>query len=121
MRIVLDDIPVGLNGATGLLRMGPIRRSRYNRYWRGLVRAAIRNDHRTPRGKQIIHISQMRPRRFEDRDNLYGSCKPILDALVHWGLIRDDSEKYIDLRPVQTAGRAKVTIVVIEPAEGEKA
>lgn len=116
MRIVLDDTPVGLNSGNGLLRMGRFKRSKYNQYWRDLVRAAIRNDHKTPRGRQIVYISQMRPRLFKDEDNLYGSCKPILDALVHWKLIKDDSTKYIELRPLQQKGKQKITIIVIQPA-----
>jgi len=36
-------------------------------------------------------------KRLLDRDNLWASCKPILDGLKHFGMIRDDSEKWIDL------------------------
>jgi len=115
MRIVLPDIPVGLNGANGLLRMNWRKRSKYNQYWKQLVRSGIDMSHKTPRGRQIVYVSQIR-RKLLDRDNLYASCKPILDALVAWGLIKDDSEKYIDLRPVQNIGKIKMTIVVIEAA-----
>jgi len=62
----------------------------------------------------VVSISQMRRQEF-DRDNLYASCKPICDALVHWKIIKDDSEKCIDLQASQVKGKEKITIVNIEP------
>ena len=32
-----------------------------------------------------------------DSDNLHASVKPVLDALKHWHLVRDDSPEWIDL------------------------
>jgi hypothetical protein len=115
MRLVLPDVPVGLNGTKGLLRMGWRARSRYNKYWHQLVRAAAIPTGKPPKGKQMVFVSQLRPRLL-DPDNLAASCKPILDALVAWKLIKDDSEKYIALRPAQNRGKTKTTVVVIEPA-----
>jgi len=114
MRLVLPDIPVGLNGNKGLLRMGWRARSKYNHYWKQLVRSQIAHPQKPPKGRQVVYVSQMRPRLFEDRDNLFSSCKPICDALEAWGLIKGDSEKYIDLRPAQNLGKTKMTVVVIE-------
>lgn len=115
MKLIIPDIPRGMNGSNGLLRMGFRARSKYNEYWRLLVRQQLDMRHKTPRTRQTVSISQMRRRLF-DRDNLYASCKPICDALVHWKLIRDDSEKYIDLKPTQMIGKEKITIVNIEQA-----
>jgi hypothetical protein len=64
----------------------------------------------------MVFVSQLRPRLFEDDDNLYASCKPILDALVAWKLIKTDSRKHIVLRPAQNRAKTKITVVVIEPA-----
>jgi hypothetical protein len=114
MRLILPDIPVGLNGSKGLLRMHHVKRSKYNAYWKHLVRSAIDNSHKTPKGKQVVYVSQIR-RRLLDPDNLAASCKPILDALVAWKIIKDDSTKHIELIPLQTSGKAKTTIVLIEP------
>lgn len=36
-----------------------------------------------------------------DRDNLYGSAKPIIDALRDVGLIKDDTEEYLNLEVKQ--------------------
>jgi hypothetical protein len=113
MKLIIPDIPRGMNGSNGLLRMGHRARSKYNEYWRQLVRSQIDMTHKTPRTRQVVSISQMRRKEF-DKDNLYASCKPICDALVHWKIIKDDSEKYIDLRPTQIKGKEKITIVNIE-------
>ena len=56
MRLVLPDVPVGLNGTKGLLRMGYRARSRYNKYWHQLVRSAAIPTGRPPRGKQMVFI-----------------------------------------------------------------
>lgn len=32
-----------------------------------------------------------------DRDNLYSSAKPLIDALVRAGVVPDDKDKYVDL------------------------
>jgi Holliday junction resolvase RusA-like endonuclease len=117
MRLTLPDIPRGMNGSNGLLRMGWRARSKYNHYWIQLVRSQIDMTHKTPRTRQTVFISQMR-RKAMDRDNLYASCKPILDALVHWKLIKDDSEKYIELIPTQVIGKEKITIVNIATPTG---
>lgn len=117
MRLVIDEIPVGLNGGNGLLRMGHRARSKYNERWRQLVRSAIDNSHKPCKTRQVVFISQMRRRAFEDDDNLFASCKPILDALKHWKLIKDDSRKWIELRPVQVIGRQKITIIQIQSTE----
>lgn len=113
MRLVIEDVPVGMNGAKGLLRMGHFARTKYNRYWHQLVRAAIDNAHKPQRRKCAVFISQMRSRKL-DCDNLAVSVKPILDALKAWKLIRDDSEKWIDLSVTQQIGKRKTTIIQIE-------
>jgi hypothetical protein len=113
MRLVIEDIPRGMNGSHGLLRMGWRARSKYNKYWLQLIRSQINMAHRPARARQVVSISQMR-RRLLDRDNLYASVKPILDALRHWKLIKDDSEKWIELQLLQQSGPQKITIINIE-------
>ncbi len=118
VRLVLQDIPRSPNGSKGLLRMSHWARSRYNEYWRNLVRSQIDNSHSPCRQCMVVEISQMRPRKL-DRDNLAASCKPILDALVHWKLIKDDNEDWIDFKPPrQQIGKEKITIIEIIPQEG---
>jgi len=43
-----------------------------------------------------VAIWLFHPREY-DRDNLFASVKPVVDALKHWRLIRDDSSEWLDL------------------------
>lgn len=43
-----------------------------------------------------IHSHVARARRL-DSDNLWGGCKPLIDAMRDAGLIRNDSPKWLDL------------------------
>jgi hypothetical protein len=87
--------------------------SKYAKYWKALVRASFDNGHKPQTRRCKVTISQMR-KRLLDRDNLFSSCKPITDALTFWKLIKDDSEKWIDLDCRQVVGKEKITIVIIE-------
>ena len=73
-----------------------------------------------PEGKQVVRIHQRRKRLFDLDNMLYGSMKPVLDALVNVGLILDDSTQHIDLKATQgKCGRLRPsTVIEIEP-EGE--
>ena len=116
MQIVINDIPVSPNGPGGLLRMHWATRKRYNDMWKIMVRQQI-TPQNPPEGKMSVRITQNRRRRL-DPDNLVASCKPILDALVAWGLIRDDSEKYCHLEVRQTTGIYAETSIEIENYTG---
>lgn len=56
-----------------------------------------------------------------DRDNLYGSAKPVIDGLTEAGIIRDDTEDDITLKVIQkrisTKKEQRVEIKVWEPGE----
>ena len=110
MRLTIQDVPVSGNK---LLRMHWAVRSKYNQYWQTLVRSQINNGHRAPKTKMKVQISQMRKRKL-DKDNLYSSVKPLVDALKYWKLIRDDSPDWIELDVVQTTGPEKITVINIE-------
>lgn len=61
-----------------------------------------------------IHVTA---RRLQDPDNAVGSLKPLLDAMTHVGLIRDDSSKYITLTTSQEQGpayRVEITVKRVE-------
>lgn len=50
-----------------------------------------------------------------DRDNLWGSQKPVLDALRNIGFIKDDSDDWIELlMPQQVIGKERKTVVTLE-------
>ena len=68
-------------------------------------------------GKQRVTIHQWR-KRLLDEDNLTGSLKPVLDALVNVGILQDDSPKHIILgKPSQTRCKSlrQCTVIEIEP------
>lgn len=52
--------------------------------------------------------------RFYDKDNAYGACKPVLDALIHYRLIVDDSREFLDLTVEQAKAPRKKPLTVIE-------
>jgi len=116
MRLVINDIPKSPNGSQGLLRMHWAARGKYNQYWKLLIRSQFRSlPEDPPDTKKKVSISQMR-RRLLDRDNLYASCKPILDAMTRCNLIRDDSEEWIELHVTQVTGKQKITVIEVEDA-----
>jgi Holliday junction resolvase RusA-like endonuclease len=119
-RMVIQDIPKSPNGPKGLLRMHWASRSRYNKLWQTYIRAEMNNSHKPCKQKMRVSISQMR-KRLLDPDNLHASVKPILDALVHWKLIKDDSAAWIELDCRQVVGKEKITVIEIEPEQMEMA
>lgn len=114
--IEVPVVPKSPNGSGGLLRMHWAARTEYFHEWRMWIRSgntftpAIAADVRCR-----VHVHQVR-RRLLDKDNLYASCKPVLDALRVLNLIKDDSEEWIDFRATQETGpRWKIkTIITIE-------
>src|SRR5262249_46596485 len=54
-----------------------------------------------------------------DPDNLVGSCKVILDALVSNAILEDDSSKHIELHVTQCRGakQTKITVHAIPTEE----
>lgn len=111
--IIVNDIPKSPNGSDGLLRMHWAKRGNYNAKWKLLIRSQIRYiPERPPTLRQLVYIHQIRKRKM-DPDNLVASCKPILDALVHCGLIKDDKSECIDLECTQDIGREPKTIIGI--------
>ena len=116
MRIVIDDVPESLNK---VLRMHWAVRKRYNDKWYALVRSQIVPRRRKPKGKMVVFISLMR-KRLLDKDNLYGSCKVIVDGIKQLDLIVDDDPKHLDLHCTQMTGKTKATIIIIEEAQHEQ-
>ena len=56
-------------------------------------------------------------KRKRDDDNLRARCKPILDSLVHWGVLADDSYENIgrpEIIPVVQRGASQTLIEVQE-------
>ena len=65
---------------------------------------------------KITRFYGYRKRAF-DKDNLYGACKPLIDALRDFAIIPDDTPKHIDLYVEQEKSPNKSTFVTIEAVE----
>lgn len=48
-----------------------------------------------------------------DLDNLYSGAKPYIDALTRSAIIRDDSERYIDLKVHQSANSVSAVVISV--------
>jgi hypothetical protein len=63
-----------------------------------------------------VHSKGARARMI-DRDNLYGSCKPLIDAMRDVGLIRNDSPKWLDLGVCENRDDGPFTVIEFEEAK----
>ena len=96
------DIPITNNR---LLRMHWAARNRDAKKWKAYVRLRCGvPDYSEPQGKCRVKITVYRGRK-QDKDNWYGSVKPLVDALVSNGWLRDDSTKWLDLHVEEFASR----------------
>lgn len=104
IRLSIPDIPVGPNGRFGLMRMHWTKRRKYAEKWEWQVRKAMGYPGilEAPPDKARVTITQHR-KRVMDTDNLYASCKVLLDALVNWQLLYDDSPGHCELSVKQQA------------------
>jgi hypothetical protein len=99
------------------------KRRKYFLKWAWLVAAYAECDghpndwERLPRASRPIDPAAVRivqyRKRLLDIDNLYASCKPILDALVKCGLIKDDSPDHCKLSVFQMTGKNIGTEITI--------
>jgi Holliday junction resolvase RusA-like endonuclease len=91
-----------------------MRRSKYFQSWIQEIRAQIPYAGTPePGSKCLIAIHQVRTRLL-DPDNLVASCKPILDAIVHWGLVFEDDPEHIEIEVTQAKGKPRQTTIRIE-------
>jgi hypothetical protein len=66
--------------------------------------------------KMRVTITIYNARQY-DRDNAWGACKPILDAMKALGLIVDDRASYCELevRQEKSTRKDKRTVIEVEP------
>lgn len=89
--IFVDQLPPGLNGDTGLMRMHWTKYQKLRDTWVTLIRAENPERH-----EGRVNITYTRKSvRMMDPDNVSASFKPIGDALEKLGVIEDDSFKTI--------------------------
>lgn len=90
MRLEIPDVPPSLNETRNLHWAA---KARLRDKWILLVRAALPPKYLKPSGPMKGTVTLFHARLY-DKDNRYGACKPLFDALRRWGLILDDSEAY---------------------------
>jgi len=114
VRMVIPGVPASLNKTQ---RMHWARRRKMNMAWMLLVRSQMPEFVLHPFVKVRCRITLAHSRAF-DTDNLYGACKPLIDALRHWKLIFDDTPEYLDLKveQVKSTRKGSHTIIELEPA-----
>jgi Holliday junction resolvase RusA-like endonuclease len=68
------------------------------------------------KGKMRVTITLYNARQY-DRDNCWGSVKPILDAMVALGLLVDDRAEFCELevRQEKSSRKDKRTVIEVEP------
>ena len=114
MKLTIPAVPPSLNKTLGMNRW---ERQALNESWRLLIRTQFLPDGRG-REKKRVRIVLWHSRRYDECDNLQGSCKPIFDALKSWGLIYDDSPEWLEAHISQEKckHRDRHTTIEIEPA-----
>lgn len=55
-----------------------------------------------------------------DIDNAYTKAKPVLDALIRSGLLRDDAPKHMELQVVQEKSASRHVKIVVEEVRDEQ-
>lgn len=63
--------------------------------------------------KRECHIISYR-KRLLDKDNLYGGIKPLVDCLVEWKLLKDDSPDNVTLIVKQKKSKHPKTIIILK-------
>jgi hypothetical protein len=121
MKLIINAVAPSLNR---LLRLHWRKKQALNAMWIMLVRSEFVPKSLTgpyPNGaaktKMRVKITLCHSRLF-DRDNAYGSVKPLVDALTHWKIIKDDSAEWLDLVVGQSLcpHKKRHTIIEVEPA-----
>ena len=83
-------------GANKLLRAHWAVRRREEKAWQILIRSVCGRPQAKVEARVRLEVTVRRPR-LQDPDNAYASLKPVLDALVSEGWLKDDSCEWLDL------------------------
>lgn len=63
--------------------------------------------------KRKCHIISFR-KRLLDADNLVGGLKPLIDCLVEWKLLKDDSPEFVELKIEQKKSKHPRTEIILK-------
>ena len=109
MQYIIPCVPVSGNR---LERMHWAVRHKYNIDWAWRVKVAGFETITPQPIKRTVNIHQVRRRKL-DKDNLYFSVKPIVDALKNMGVLWDDCEEYANLNVTQETGKPVRTLIEV--------
>ena len=113
MVLKVSDVPPSLNK---VLRMHWAKRKGLLDAWMLMVLAAYGHLPIVCDGKRRVKIT-LHHARLYDKDNAYGACKVIFDALKAQGFIVDDAAEWLEAEVVQKKcpHKERYTIVEITP------
>lgn len=80
---------------------------------RGVVEGRIMPGMGRPRVKKVVKVLYI-TKKLQDKDNLYASLKPLMDALVDLECIKDDSPQWCKLVADQRSDYKQAYKVIIE-------
>lgn len=114
MILIIPRIPLSPNA---LLGKHWSAKAREKKEWGWELVAAGSGNWPKPEGRQRVAITIYNARQY-DRDNAWGACKPILDAMKQLGMIVDDRAAYCDLTVKQekSTRKEKRTVIELSPA-----
>jgi hypothetical protein len=116
MKLVILHVPPSLNK---VLRMHWTAKRDLRDNWILLIRAHLSRYAPVPEPVVKMRVKVMLAHsRPYDKDNAYGACKILFDALKHHKLIYDDSPEYLEATVEQTKvpHKQRHTIIDLEPA-----
>ena len=111
--ITIPDVPPSLNA---LPRHWAAKRD-LREYWRQSIFAANNNVKHQLYTRSKVTVTLHNSRQY-DRDNAYGACKIIFDALKHLGWIVDDRAEFLEasVEQVKCSRKEKKTVIEIGEA-----
>jgi len=112
IKLTIPYVPVSLNV---WMRWHWAKRKKLSQQWEWDLVALKPLPYFTSKAKVKITLMHSR---FYDKDNAYGACKVLVDAMKKQRMIVDDSAEWLELTVEQgkEPHKSRYTIVEIEPA-----
>lgn len=112
MTITIPTCPPSINK---VLRMHWTSKRNLRAAWILLIRSQMGPPKPVPKTKMRVTITLHNSKAY-DRDNAFGACKVIFDAMKTLGLIFDDRPQFLDaeVKQEKSSRAAKYTVIQIE-------
>lgn len=120
-----DNYPIKLSLPRRVWSQNEQRRAHWSvqrkerNWWLFLLAGALRGYRRAPDRRMLLIIISYRNRLVTDKANLIGGAKELVDAIKHVGLLKDDSDRWVEIsyRQVQCPLVDERTEIVVQPDE----